>query len=135
MEDWAREPVARADLVARSQTLRQRALRLAAQPPELLPDDALLFGDRRVPLAPGEARIVSALLSRYGSTVTRDELMRCGWPSGRTPRPNALDVRITRIRHRIEPLALRISAVWRRGYVLHPRTPPTVTSPVWESVG
>jgi DNA-binding response OmpR family regulator len=136
LEDWIRRPVDRAEAIARSATLRHRAMRLYDRRPELGPEGALTFAERSAPLTPTDARIVAALVEAYGSTVAREELMRRGWPAERRPRPNALDVRMTRIRQRIEPLGLTVSAVWRRGYVLQPRaTPLGEDSTVWESAG
>jgi DNA-binding winged helix-turn-helix (wHTH) protein len=75
-----------------------------------------------VPLAPVEARLVTALLGRYGAVVGRQALTRAGW-LGATPSRNALDVKIFRLRRRIAPLNLTIRTVRARGYLLEEGSP------------
>jgi DNA-binding winged helix-turn-helix (wHTH) protein len=77
----------------------------------------LRVGRRWAPLSDSEWEILVPLVARFGKTVSRAELIDSA-PSG-TPIPAAaLNVRITRIRHRLEPLGLRLINVRKRGYIL-----------------
>jgi DNA-binding response OmpR family regulator len=58
-----------------------------------------------------------ALLGDAGEVVTRDELAAVGWPD-ETPTRNAVDLRVMRLRRRVEPLGVMIRTVRGRGYVV-----------------
>jgi DNA-binding response OmpR family regulator len=64
-----------------------------------------------------EARLMTALLDRFGAVVSREQLARAGWPKG-APGRNALDVHMLRLRRRIDPVGLVIRTVRSRGYLL-----------------
>lgn len=117
LEDWIRIPAEERDRDARIEQLRRRAAGRSSAPPRLDADGVLRFGDRWVALPPVEARLISALVERYGAVVSRDALARAGWPAG-APGRNALDVHVLRLRRRLGPLALAIRTVRSRGYVL-----------------
>jgi DNA-binding winged helix-turn-helix (wHTH) protein len=72
-------------------------------------------------LPPVEARLMVALIDRFGAVVSRDQLARSGWPEG-SPGRNALDVHVLRLRRRIAPLGLSIKTVRSRGYLLEADT-------------
>ena len=77
----------------------------------------LRVGRRWAPLSDSEWDLLAPLIARFGKTVSRDELLA----SGRNGRPivaTALNVRITRLRQRVEPLGLRLINVRKRGYIL-----------------
>jgi DNA-binding winged helix-turn-helix (wHTH) protein len=117
LEDWIRVPAPEADVRRRAETLRRRA-----EPPDgvlpVLDEDGLLWVDGRwVAIPPVEARLLDALLDRFGAVVSRDTLGRAGWAAG-APRRNALDVHILRLRRRLEPLGLAVRTVRSRGYLL-----------------
>jgi hypothetical protein len=117
LEDWIRLPAPEADVRRRAETLRRRA-----EPPvearPLLDEDGLLRVDGRwVAIPPVEARLLDALLDRFGAVVSREALGRAGWAAG-APRRNALDVHILRLRRRVEPLGLVVRTVRSRGYLL-----------------
>jgi len=119
LEDWIRVPVSDADLRARMEWLSRR---LAPAGPSLelpvLDDDGLLrTASGWVPLPPVESRLTRALLDRFGAVVSREALVRAGWPSG-APGRNALDVHVLRLRRRLAPIDLVIRTVRSRGYVL-----------------
>lgn len=131
LEDWVRLPAPDADIEVRVRTLLQRALTDAPSRPTLDPDGVLRVGESWVSLPPVEARLMSALLDRFGAVVSREHLARAGWPAG-APGRNALDVHVLRVRRRIAPLALVITTVRSRGYLLEagtevaaPETRPT----------
>jgi len=118
LEDWIRVPAPEEDVQARldALTLRRQA-HSPATTPAIDDDGVLRFDDKWVPLAPLEARLTSALLSRFGAVVSRELLIRALWP-GKTPGRNALDVHVLRLRRRLAPLGLAIKTVRSRGYLL-----------------
>lgn len=115
LEDWIRVPASEEDLRARVEGLSRRSH--VPSIPELDEDGVLRLGDSWVSLPPVEARLMAALLSRYGAVVSRDALARAGWPAG-APGRNALDVHVLRLRRRLAPLAVAIRTVRSRGYLL-----------------
>ncbi len=117
MEDWIRVPASEADLSARLRGLSGRAGKHLPDSPSLDADGVLRFGAVWTPLPPVEARLVDALVSRFGAVVSRELLAKAGWPHG-APGRNALDVHVLRLRRRIGPLGLAISTVRSRGYLL-----------------
>ncbi len=107
LEDWIRVPVDEADVRARVDGLARRRPRPAAASDPTSTTTACCAspaGGCRCP--PVEARLMSALLERYETVVSRDQLARSGWPKG-APGRNALDVHVLRLRRRIAPLACR----------------------------
>ncbi len=117
LEDWIRLPAGEADLHARVEGLRRRIEARVAPLPKLDEDGVLRLASHWVSLPPVEARLMGALLERYGAVVSRDALGRAGWPAG-SPGRNALDVHMLRLRRRLEPLDLVIRTVRSRGYLL-----------------
>ena len=77
-------------------------------------------GDREIPLTPTEFRLIAALASRPGSTLSRRELMRAAWPEGAMVHDNTLDVYLARLRKKLRelPEAPGILTVHGRGYRL-----------------
>lgn len=117
LEDWIRLPAPDADVRARVEGLRRRVEVLGPPAPSLDADGVLRFGGGWVPVPPVEARLLGALIERFGTVVGRDALTRAGWPE-RQPGRNALDVHVLRLRRRIEPLGLAVRTVRSRGYLL-----------------
>lgn len=117
IEDWVRVPADEADVQARLEGVRRRAGRERSSAPELDPDGVLRFGGGWVSLPPVEARLMVALIDRFGAVVRRDLLAQAGWPEG-APGRNALDVHVLRLRRRIAPVGLAIKTVRSRGYLL-----------------
>lgn len=130
LEDWIRVPAVEADLRARVDGLRQRAAERARPLPELDDDGVLRLDGRWVSLPPVEARLLGALLGRFGAVVSRDSLARAGWPEG-APGRNALDVHMLRLRRRLGPLALAIRTVRSRGYLLERAEVDGALSAAW----
>ena len=126
LEDWIRVPASEDDLRARVDGLRRRVESQEVSAPDLDEDGVLRLGGSWVSLPPVEARLMAALLDRYGAVVSREALARAGWPSG-APGRNALDVHMLRLRRRLGPLALAIRTVRSRGYLLE-RTPDAVST-------
>ncbi len=119
LEDWIRVPADEADLRARIEALTRRHHAHGQDRPVLDHDGLLRFSGGWVSLPPVEARLTAALLERYETVVSRDQLARSGWPKG-APGRNALDVHVLRLRRRIAPLDLSIKTVRSRGYLLEP---------------
>lgn len=119
LEDWVRVSDADLDVRARLEGLRLRLEQTLELVPELDDDGVLRFGERWAPLPPVEARLTSALVSRFGAVVSRDDLAAAGWPDG-APGRNALDVHVLRLRRRLRPVRLAIRTVRSRGYLLEP---------------
>lgn len=117
LEDWIRVPAADGDVQARVEGLRQRAAAFGSEEPELDRDGLLRFRGQWVSLPPVEARLMQALVERFGAVVSREQLARAGWPSG-APGRNALDVHVLRLRRRIVTVGLVIRTVRSRGYLL-----------------
>jgi len=117
LEDWIRLPASQDDIDARCRALATRSMVHNSEAPGLDPDGVLRMGTGWVSLPPLEARLMTALLDRFGAVVSRDNLSRTGWPMG-APGRNALDVHMLRLRRRIAPLGLAIRTVRSRGYLL-----------------
>lgn len=117
LEDWVRLPASDADLDARRAVLARRAASTAAVRPAIDPDGVVRLGDAWVALPPVEARLMTALISRLGAVVHRDDLAAAGWPEG-LPGRNALDVHVLRLRRRLAPLGLVIRTIRARGYLV-----------------
>lgn len=116
-EDWIRVPCTEEDIAARVRMLRSR--RTSGQPraPRVDEYGVLRSDGLRKPLAPVEARLMRALLAEAGEVVTREELAAAGWPDD-APTRNAVDLRVMRLRRRVEPLGVMIRTVRGRGYVV-----------------
>jgi DNA-binding response OmpR family regulator len=117
LEDWIRVPAAEDDVRSRTEALAVRSGIHNELVPELDSHGVLRVGAEWVGLPPVEARLVGALLERFGTVVSRESLSRAGWPSG-APGRNALDVHVLRLRRRLSPLDLAIRTIRSRGYLL-----------------
>lgn len=117
LEDWVRLPASQDDIDARARGVLVRLAGHQLGRPQLDPDGVLRHGGDWVSLPPVEARLMAALLERFGAVVSREQLARAGWPTG-APGRNALDVHMLRVRRRIAPLSLVIKTVRSRGYLL-----------------
>lgn len=121
-EDWLRMPSSDRDIRAKVAGLRWRSdacVEHTAKAKRLeLDDDGILRrGDDWVSLPPIEAQIVRALLGSSGSVVSRAVLQQAAWPGRDTP-PNTLDVHMTRLRRRLDPLDASVRTVRARGYII-----------------
>jgi DNA-binding response OmpR family regulator len=117
LEDWIRVPADENDMRARVDALRLRSGLHEPVRPTLDSDGLLRKGDLWVGLPLIEARLIGALLAKSGAVVSRDALIKAGWPN-ETPTRNVLDVHILRLRRRLGPIGLSIRTVRSRGYVL-----------------
>jgi len=117
LEDWTRVPVADDEIRARVATLQARAATAPRTKPLVDGDGVLHFEGRWISLPPVESRLGVLLVDRFGALVRRDDLEQAGWPDGVRDR-NALDVRMVRLRRRVESLGLTVRTVRSRGFVL-----------------
>ncbi|MCU1344623.1 MAG: helix-turn-helix protein [Acidimicrobiia bacterium] len=117
LEDWVRVPADEVEVQARVSTLSARARAGVTSVPTLDGDGVVRMGDAWTSLPPVEARLLEALLGRFGSVVSRGSLAESGWPDG-APGRNALDVHMLRLRRRLGPLGLAIRTIRSRGYLL-----------------
>jgi DNA-binding response OmpR family regulator len=117
LEDWVRVPADEVEVQARVSTLSARARAGIPAIPTLDADGVVRVGDSWTSLPPVEARLLEALLARFGSVVSRGALAESGWPNG-APGRNALDVHMLRLRRRVGPLSLAIRTIRSRGYLL-----------------
>lgn len=123
LEDWVRLPATDADLEARTTAVARRALaRHGDGRPVIDADGVVRLGRGWAALPPVEARLMTALVDRFGAVVHRDDLAAAGWPDG-LPGRNALDVHVLRLRRRIAPVGLVIRTIRARGYLLEVDAP------------
>ena len=129
LEDWVRLPVSDADVRARVETLLRRERSRNDGHLQVDHHGVLHVGPASEPLPPVEARLMEALVDRIGAVVSREALARAGWPDGE-PNRNVLDVRILRLRRRLEPLGLHLRTVRHRGYLLERLEKEAAPAPV-----
>ena len=117
LEDWLRDPVDPADLVARSDELRRRAFARARTP--MLDEDGLLhFGGRWVVIPDAQLPIIELLLERFGLLVRTEELTEAYTAAGGAGNRGSIRTAIVRVRGRVEEIGLTLKVVRRRGVVL-----------------
>jgi DNA-binding response OmpR family regulator len=124
LEDWLRTPADEDEIRIRLQTLRERAANHAAE--LALEDGVLRVGHHVVVLPPIQARLTAALLERREAVVSRETLLRRGWPDEKPKDRNVLDVHLARLRRLVAGTGVEIRTVHRRGYLL---TAPGTGSP------
>ena len=118
VEDWVRLPVDDRELDARVAALARRGPERPSGPLPVLDGDVVLHvGNRRVPLPPIEAALLSLLIHRAPRAVPRHELAAAGWPTGASDR-GLLDSRMKLLRRRLAPLGVEIDTVRGVGYLL-----------------
>ncbi len=118
LEDWIRVPALEVDRDARIEALRRRAAGDGEPGRPTIDGDGLVrVGRAWVAVPPIEARLAEVLIDRVGAVVSRDELTAAAWPDGVGER-NVLDVRILRLRRRIDRLGLVVRTVRSRGYLM-----------------
>jgi DNA-binding response OmpR family regulator len=116
-EDWVVLPVEEQELASRTRALTARVARHQAVEPAVDASGVLRYGDRLLVLPPVEARLATALATRFGVVVRRESLANAGWPDG-PPGRNALDVHLVRLRRRLTGIGLTLRTVRSRGYLL-----------------
>jgi hypothetical protein len=117
LEDWLRTPVDEEEVRIRLETLRARARNQTTDEP-VFDDGVLRVGNHVVVLPPIQARLAAALLERRNAVVSRETLLRRGWPDGKPKDRNVLDVHLARLRRLLAGTGLELRTVHRRGYLL-----------------
>ena len=118
LEDWIRVPASELDRAARVEALRQRAFGEMARGTPTIDEDGLVrAGPAWVAVPPVEARLAKTFIERFGAVVSRGDLTQAAWPDGVGER-NVLDVRILRLRRRLDQIGLVIRTVRSRGYLM-----------------
>lgn len=136
LEDWIRVPASEVDVRARIDALSVRselhADAQAAEPPapHLDEDGVLRAHGGWVAVPPVEARLLRAMLARFGAVVSRENLSSAGWPD-RAPERNVLDVHVLRLRRRLASVGLVIRTVRSRGYLLETDRPQPLRAAPW----
>ena len=135
-DDYLPKPFNPRELLARIRAVLRRS---APQPePELSPDKSTTFGDFRfdgekrvlyrkdkeVDLSRAEFDLLHVFLQRPNRVLSRDLIMDCISGGDRDPFDRSIDVRVTRLRHKIEddpsdPKLIR--TVWGVGYQFTPK--------------
>lgn len=124
LEDWVwvaapeKEVQARVDALALRDQLHQGNGEAGAIP-VIDQHGVLRFHGAWLALPPLEARLMAALIERFGAVAGRDALLRAGW-ARQAPTRNALDVHVLRLRRRLAPMGLAIRTIRSRGYLLEP---------------
>lgn len=116
LEDWLRLPADDQDVRARLEALSMRAAHHPAVP-ELDGFGQLSFAGRRVFLSLIDERVARVLVESFDRVVAEDRLLYDVWPDG--GKTNKVRVHISRLRKRLLPLDLEITAVRHHGYRLH----------------
>ncbi len=116
LADWIRLPADDIDMRARLAALAARAEQHPAVP---LVDEfgELSFLGRRVFLSPIDQRIAELLVKSFDRGVPDRELFERIWES--EGEPSKVRVHVSRLRQRIRPLGLEITAIRGFGYRLH----------------
>jgi two-component system response regulator MprA len=123
-DDYLSKPFDIEELTARLGALLKRSVRTGGElkagilfdPTQL----TIAIGDHRQRLTPTEFRLLAALASRPGKTVSRAELIGVAWPAGAIVHDNTLDVYIARLRRKLRALEAgpALSTVHGLGYQL-----------------
>lgn len=117
LEDWLRGPFGPADLGARTDRLRRRALE-APRRPFLDADGLLRHRGRWVAVPDSQLVVVQLLLDRLGALVRTEELAAAYAAGGGNPNRRAVSMLVVRLRTRLGQLGLQLHVVRRRGVVL-----------------
>ncbi|MDQ6810687.1 MAG: response regulator transcription factor [Actinomycetota bacterium] len=123
-DDYLTKPFALSELTARLRAVLNRAgldRTITAAGLSLDPTThRASYGEREVVLTPTEFRLLGALASRAGRTVSRRDLVRAAWPDGAIVHDNTIDVYLARLRRKLRglPGAPEITTVHGVGYRL-----------------
>jgi two-component system phosphate regulon response regulator OmpR len=88
---------------------------------------SLVCDDEVVDLTPGDFALLEAFVSRPNRIMTRDNLIELLKGYERSPYDRSIDVRVTRLRRKIEPNPEHpqyIRTVWGKGYMFTPQGNP-----------
>jgi two-component system phosphate regulon response regulator OmpR len=134
-DDYLAKPFGPRELLARVRAVLRRSSGNAPAPKE---SDALGFGPFRldvdahvltrdgseVPLTSGEFTLLRIFLEHPNKVLTRDHLITLVKGYERAPFDRSVDVRVTRLRRKIEPnpeAPIYLRTIWGEGYLFSPR--------------
>ena len=92
-----------------------------------IPSQNLMRADEPIDLTPGDFALLEALVSRPNRIMTRDSLIELLKGYERSPFDRSIDVRVTRLRKKIEPNPEHpqyIRTIWGKGYMFTPQGNP-----------
>jgi DNA-binding winged helix-turn-helix (wHTH) protein len=98
-------------------------------PNTIVLDDAtgiISHGGREAYLGPNEAAMVRALLDAFPRVVSREALYDRAYsllPECDQPMPKIIDVMMCKVRAKLDPLGVRITTKWGRGYAINEDQP------------
>lgn len=121
LEDWVRLPIDERDLRARIAALAHRAV-VHPPAPAIDAHGLVTFRGRRAFLPPSDARVAEILVTHFDDAVPEDRLV--DELSADETAAGRLRVHISRLRKRLAPLGLEITAIRNFGYRLHAALPP-----------
>jgi two-component system phosphate regulon response regulator OmpR len=133
-DDYVSKPFNPRELLARVRAVLRRAQRTGVP---VTPDSQLRFGDfsldlashrlsrgnANVPLTSGEFDLLEILVAHPNKVLDRDRILDLLTGAERSPFDRSIDVRVTRLRGKIEPDAsapVYIKTVWGKGYMFCP---------------
>ncbi len=134
-DDYLAKPFGPRELLARVRAVLRRHAGNAPAPKET---GALAFGpfrldlathvltheDGEVPLTSGEFTLLRIFLEHPNQVLTRDHLITLVKGYDRSPFDRSVDVRVTRLRRKIEPnpeAPIYLRTIWGEGYLFSPR--------------
>ena len=91
---------------------------------------SLIHNDQPIDLTPGDYALLEAFASRPNRILTRDKLIELLKGYERSPYDRSIDVRVTRLRKKIEPNPEHpqyIRTIWGKGYMFTPQGNPVPT--------
>jgi DNA-binding response OmpR family regulator len=92
-----------------------------------LQSHSLMRGDEPIELTPGDFALLEAFVSRPNRVMSRDSLIEQLKGYERSPYDRSIDVRVTRLRRKIEPQPEHpqfIRTIWGKGYMFTPQGNP-----------
>jgi DNA-binding response OmpR family regulator len=124
-DDYLVKPFSLRELEARLRALSRRG---ETQPPafrlgrlSLDPGDGQAWvGGERLDLTPRELAILEALLARANRIVAKQALFDAVFPAHTDAAPNALEVQVSRLRHKLRRSGVAIRSVRGLGYRIEP---------------
>lgn len=134
-DDYLAKPFNPRELLARIRAVLRRG---SAMPAEEQPDNLLQFGefsldldahelrrgDRVVDLTSGEYDLLAVFAEHPNKVLNRDRILDLLKGTERSPYDRSIDVRVTRLRAKIEPDPAKpvfIKTVWGKGYLFSPQ--------------
>lgn len=132
-DDYLPKPFNPRELLARIRAVLRRGQEAPARTAELvrfgeftldLAAQRLTRGDAEVPLTHAEFALLKVFVEHPNRALTRDQIM--DWLKGyeRDPFDRSIDVRVTRLRRKLEPdpaNPVYIRTVWGQGYLFNPK--------------